>query len=191
MPLSEIGKKQAQLVSDYVVNNLNVHYIYSSELSRAADTISMAAKAFNLPINKNSNFKEIYGGKWEMLTFEEIVNTYGEDFNIWKTNIANSRCTGGESFEEVKVRSFNELKNLAEKHDGKNILIGTHAGVIRALISAINNLSADECNNIGWVSNASLTTVIYSDKKFEIKQIGYDEYLNGLITSLPRNLKED
>lgn len=191
VPLSEIGKKQAELVSDYIINNLKIDLIFSSELSRAVDTISKVAKTFNLPINKNSNFKEIYGGKWEMLTFEQIINLYGEDFWKWQTDISNSRCTGGESFEEVKIRAFNELKMLAEKYDNKNILIGSHAGVIRTLITAINNLSAEECNRLGWVSNASITTITYYNNKFEIKALSYDEYLNGLTTSLPNGLKSN
>ena len=78
-----------------------------------------------------------------MLTFEQIIRDYGEDFMGWRTNIYSSRCTGGESFEEVKIRAFNQLTNIAQSHDGKNLLIATHAGVIRALITEIKNLNPD------------------------------------------------
>ncbi len=187
--LSSIGKQQAQLVSDYILNNLEIDKIFSSTLSRAYDTISKVSEKLNLPINKNSGFNEIRGGKWEMLTFEQIIASYGEDFASWQTNIYDSRCTGGESFKEVMYRTFNELTKVAKNNNGKKILIGTHAGVIRAIITAINNLSSQECNALGWVSNASLTTIIYENEKFEIQSISYDEYLNGLTTSLPKSYK--
>ncbi|MBR3864382.1 MAG: histidine phosphatase family protein [Clostridia bacterium] len=186
--LSAIGEQQAQLVSDYILNNLKIDKIYSSSLSRAYDTISKVGEGFNLPINKNTAFNEIYGGKWEMLTFEQILSNYYNDFICWKTNIYQSSCTGGESFKEVMTRSFNELKKIAQNNEDKNLLIATHAGVIRAIITSIKNLSAEECNSLGWVSNASLTTITYENEKFEIKQASYDEYLNGLSTSLPKNI---
>ena len=67
-------------------------------------------------------------------------------------------------------------------------MLATHAGVSRALICAILNLSNDESNKIGWVSNASITTVIYNNGSFSLEQIGFDEYLNELKTSLPKNI---
>ena len=48
--LSAIGEQQAQLVSDYILNNLKSDKIYSSSLSRAYDTISKVGEGFNLPI---------------------------------------------------------------------------------------------------------------------------------------------
>ena len=186
--LSDIGKQQAKLVSDYILNNLKIDKIYSSSLSRAYDTIFQVGEGFNLPIIKNTAFNEIYGGEWEMLTFEQVLSNYYSDFICWKNNIYESRCTGGEGFKDVITRAYSELKKIAENNNGKNILIGTHAGVIRAIITAIKNLSAEECNSLGWVSNASLTTIIYQNEKFEIKQTSYDEYLNGLSTSLPKNI---
>lgn len=188
MPLSNIGKQQAQLVSDYIIDNLVIDKVYSSQLSRAYDTVLKVANKLNLTIEKIPEFNEIYGGLWEGLPFETILNDYSEEFLKWLTDIANSKCTMGESFNELKERAFKKLKELALACNGKRVLIATHAGTIRSLICAINNLTSKECNDLGWVSNASLTTVVFDNDKFKITSISYDDYLNDLKTSLPKTV---
>ena len=188
VPLSEIGKKQAELVSNYILNNYSVDAIYSSELSLAKNTVIKVSETINLPINTNNSFNEVFGGKWESITFEEIYNKYPNDLLTWLNDIGNSRCTDGESFSELRKRAFEGLKEIAKQNEGKTLVLATHAGVSRALICAILNLSNDESNRIGWVSNASITTVIYNNGSFSLEQIGFDEYLNELKTSLPKNI---
>ena len=73
-------------------------------------------------------------------------------------------------------------------NENKNILIATHAGVIRSLLSSIMNLSDEECNKIGWVTNASITTVKYKDANFTIEKISEDNFLTSLKTQLPKNI---
>lgn len=188
IPLSETGKKQAKAVSEYILQNYKIDAIYSSELTRAKDTVKLVSETLNIPIITNSSFNEIYGGKWEGLTFERIYQLYPNDLTCWLTDILNSRCTEGESFSELSARTVKGLKNLTVDNEGKTVLIATHAGALRSLLSGILNLSASECANLGWVSNASLTTIIYDNGNFSITQKGYDEYLNSLKTALPKNI---
>ena len=49
-PLIEKGFLQAEVVSKYIYDNYKVDAIYSSDLSRAVDTITPLSKACNLPI---------------------------------------------------------------------------------------------------------------------------------------------
>ena len=190
VPLSEIGLRQAECVSAYILNNLKIDSIYSSELQRAKQTISKVAISLNLPIITNPNFNEIWGGKWEGLSFDEINKKFSKDIYVWRNDISNSICTDGESFKELKKRTFSTLKMLAENNlnENKNILIATHAGVIRSLLSSIMNLSDEECNKIGWVTNASITTVKYKDANFTIEKISEDNFLTSLKTQLPKNI---
>ena len=186
--LSKIGEQQAEAVSNYILNNHQIDAIYSSQLSRAKNTIKKVSESLNIPIITNPAFNEVYGGKWEGLKFEEIYNLYTEDFVTWLNDILNSRCTDGESFKQVCQRTSQELKRLAEGNEGKTILIATHAGALRSIVTSLKNLNNEECAKLGWVSNASTTTVIYQDGNFQIQKMGFDEYLNDLKTALPKNV---
>ena len=70
VPLSQIGNQQAELVSNYILQNYTIDAIYSSELSRAKNTVSLVSEKLAIPIITNPSFNEIYGGKWENETFE-------------------------------------------------------------------------------------------------------------------------
>ena len=188
VPLSLIGNKQAELVSNYILQHYTIDAIYSSELQRAKNTVALVSEKLNVPIRTNSSFNEIYGGKWENRTFEEIYEKYPQDLLCWRDNIANSRCTEGESFIDLCKRTINGLKTVAEKHKSGRIIIATHAGATRAILSTLLNLSDEECAKLGWVSNASITTLLYNGENFTVKQISYDEYLSSLKTSLPKNI---
>ena len=188
VPLSETGMKQAELVSNFILENYSIDAIYSSELSRAKDTVKKVSEKLNLPIITNPAFNEIYGGKWENVTFEEIYKKYPEDLLRWRNDIANSKCTEGESFSALRKRTINGLNSLAEKHEGERVIIATHAGATKAMLCTILNLTNEECANFDWVSNASITTVTYNNKTFTVKQFSYDEYLSSLKTSLPNNI---
>ncbi len=187
-PLSQIGKEQGKLVSRYVLENHQIDAIYSSQLSRAQDTIRLVSESLDLPIIADPAFNEIHGGKWEGKTFEEIFKLYKTDLVTWREDIYNSKCTGGESFIEASKRTFSGLEKIAKISDGKTVLIATHACALRSLLTAINQLSAEDCAQMRWVSNASITTVIYENGKFKTTQIGYDEYLKSLKTQLPKNI---
>ncbi|MBR4420373.1 MAG: histidine phosphatase family protein [Clostridia bacterium] len=190
IPLSEIGKKQAQFVCDYILNNFKVDAVYSSELDRAKSTVSQIAEQLNLPLVTIPAFNEIFGGAWEGITFAEIYKKYTVDLLTWLNDISNSKCTNGESFKQLKERAFAGLKTLAEdnKNDGKTLVIASHAGALRAILSVILKLSDKECNELGWVSNASVTTVNYDNGVFTVERLGYDEYLENCKTELPKNI---
>ena len=190
IPLSEIGKKQAQFVCDYILNNFKVDAVYSSELDRAKSTVSQIAEQLNLPLVTIPAFNEIFGGSWEGITFAEIYKKYTVDLLTWLNDISNSKCTNGESFKQLKERAFAGLKTLAEddKNDGKTLVIASHAGALRAILSVILKLSDTQCNELGWVSNASVTTVNYDNGAFTVERLGYDEYLENCKTELPKNI---
>ena len=54
-PLSKVGLEQAQLVSDYIFNTYKVDRVFSSDLSRAVDTIKPFAQKANLEIIKEKD----------------------------------------------------------------------------------------------------------------------------------------
>ena len=189
IPLSELGKKQAQLVCGYLLENYQVDAIYASPLSRACDTVQGVGDALGLPVQKYEAFREINGGEWECQSLEYVAETYAEDFAFWKREIGLARPTGGESFLEVQTRALKGLDELFKAHDGQTILIGTHAGVIRSLQCRFQNLPIAAMKNMPWVTNTSITEVDYDGENFYLHRFCLDGHLAPIAEQSKRKIR--
>ncbi len=184
VPLSPLGHRQAEELKEYLTRRFKIDVIYSSALSRACDTVAPTAAALGLPVIRDAGLKEIDGGKWEGLTNVEIAQKFPADFALWRDNIGLSRCTGGESIRELQQRSIATTKRIAEENDGRTVLIGTHAGFLRAMICYWRGIPLEEMKSTTWVPNASVTEVDYEDGKFRLLQEGEISFLHGDVTRL-------
>ena len=187
-PLSEKGRLQAECTADYIARSYSVDAVYASDLSRAYDTALATARRFSLPVTPCEAFREIFAGKWEGMPFDELPVRYGEDFEVWRGNIGNARCTGGESVRELQVRILDAIRRVAEQNPGKTVVIGTHATPIRVTECALRGRSLDEMHAIPWVSNASVTELAFAEGELTLVSVGESRHLSELQTVLPSNV---
>lgn len=186
--LTELGHKQAKCTAKFIADNYKVDKVYASDLKRAYKTAEYVAEAVGCDVIADKNFREISAGKWEGVKFDVISEKYADAWEKWRTDLGNSRCTGGESVRELGERVINALKKVAEENEGKTIAIGTHATPIRATQCVFGEYGYDRMMEFPWVSNASVTELVYEDGKFALTKIGEDEHLTGLKSSLPANV---
>ena len=189
IPLSELGKKQAQLVCEYVLKNYAVDAVYASPLSRAYDTVEGIGLAAGVPVVKHIAFKEIDGGLWEQKSLEEIARLYPSDFDYWKKEVGLARPTGGETFGEVQSRALKGVLELFEKHDGQTVVVGTHAGVIRALQCRFQGLPMTAMKNMPWVTNTSVTEVDFDGENFYLFKFCEDGHLASIADQIKTKIK--
>ena len=182
-PLCETGKKQAELLKNYF-KNIKIDKIYSSDLSRAYNTILPTAKEHGLEIIKRKELREIYAGEWEGATFDLLIGKYEKDYSLWRTDVSKAFFTGGESVPELAERIKNEFDEIAKTNDGKAVVIATHATPVRALISLIQTGGLDGMQSLGWVPNASVSHIIYENGKFDFLTVAETDHLEGLTTNL-------
>ena len=188
--LSEIGKAQAELTSQYICANEKIDMIYSSDLLRAYNTAAPTAKKLGLEIIPTEELREIYAGEWEGRTTAELAVEFEEDFGVWKNDYANSRCTGGESTAEVYDRVVATVKRLAQKHDGKTLLLSTHATVVRALCAHSLGLTADRTGEIPFTHNASINIFTYEDGKLIPEKMDIVEHLGDIVTGVHKSFNK-
>ena len=177
IPLSELGKKQAEAVCAYLLDTYKIDAIYSSPLSRAYDTIKGVGEALGLPVQKHDGLKEVNGGQWEGLSIAKVKEKYGNDYALWLTDIGNAKATGGEDFMTVQKRALQAIDEFAQKHQGQNVLIGTHAGVLRCLQCRFQNLPITAMRHFSWVANTSVTEVNYDGEAFYLCKFNFDGHL--------------
>ena len=174
--LTDRGHEQAKLLGEYM-KGIDIDAVYSSDLIRAVDTARPFADAKGMKIIQRKNLREIDGGEWEEVLFEDIARDYPKEFGAWKTDFINAVTIGGETTRELADRVYNEIKNIAQENEGKAVAVVFHATAIKAFLE----LAGDKD---GWVPNASVTNVTYENGGFKIVEKGYADFLDGLITVL-------
>ena len=182
VPLDNVGKNQAESVAKFIADNFKVDAIYSSDLSRAYDTVKPLADKLGLEIVKDVNLREVDVGKWQGMLIEDAKNEFPEEFAAYKENVGRSRFPGGESYEEAMNRGKDVIEKIAKENDGKTVVIATHGGIIRTLRAAWNRISLDEIKTIPHVPNASATVVAYDNGKINWIKIGSVEHLDDKTT---------
>lgn len=186
--LTELGKKQADCVINFF-KDINIDKIYSSDLIRARETAQPTAENKNLEIIGRENLREIYAGKWEGLSFDEIDKTYPEMWDIWKkADGENLRIPDGESIGELTERIYSEIKALSEENDGKTLLIATHAVAIRCFTNKVLSRPLSKLCETAWVPNASVSRFVYENGEFKIDFLGNAEHLGELVTAFPKGV---
>jgi alpha-ribazole phosphatase len=132
IPLSESGREQAGLWRERL-SEIEFDAIYSSDLSRCLETAEIIAGPRKIHIlNK---FREISLGEWEGLHRHEVKERFPDE---WKARGMDMgyRPPKGESFNDLNNRVipvFNEIAGSGSQ----NMLLITHAGVIRVILCHI------------------------------------------------------
>lgn len=180
VPLSTLGEKQANAVSEYILNTYKVDVIYSSPLERACNTVKGVADELNLPIIKETDLREFDFGELEGLTLEEIKNNFDNGYSRWAKDPGVVVPNGGESMTHLQERVVKKLKEIAEIEDGKTVLIGSHSSVIRALQCYVQGLPLTKMKNTPWVVNGSIAEINYDGEDFYIFKYGYDGHLKNI-----------
>ena len=185
--LSPLGLRQADALAEGV-RDVHIDLVYSSDLSRAMQTVTPAAREHSLTVQPEPRLREIYAGQWENVTFDGIAERWPEERRLWKTDIGRSCPVGGERVTELYDRVAAILDEIAARHPGKTVLIGTHATPIRATRARLAGTGAVGMADIAWAPNASITTVVYEDGIPRLAEADRVDYLEGIVTLVPSKI---
>ena len=173
--LTEKGFLQAKATANYL-KNIKADKIYSSDLLRAYHTALETAKLKNMPIEKDQNLRELYVGKLEGLTRQELIDNYSDFMQTWRNDIKSTTTDGGESVKDLYDRMVKAVTKIAQDNPDKTILIFSHATAIRSF-SAYCMGGIEHMNGLGWADNASVTKVSYSNGKFNLIEYGKSDFM--------------
>ncbi len=183
--LEEQGLRQAKLTARYVAENYQVDAVYASDLTRASKTAQCLGELLQMPVIKEQGLREIDAGKWEGVSFNEVLVLYPEEFGVWVRDLGSAQCPGGESVRELGARVFKTLTSIAEKEADKTVVVATHATPIRAMQSIVTTGDVRAMKDIPWASNASLTVFTYEGGKWKLVEASIDGHLFDCKTALP------
>lgn len=158
--LSEKGVFEAEQIGQYFFENrIIINHIFSSDLKRCKTTVNAAFPKRKVTFLKE--LREINMGMWDGLTFDEIKSKYPEDFKKRGENISEFIPPQGESFKECEKRAAKIFEFILSSTDG-NVVICSHAGFNRAIISKFLNQNINNIFNIK--QDYGCINIIASDK---------------------------
>jgi broad specificity phosphatase PhoE len=157
-PLSEVGRHQSALLAERLAK-LAPAALYVSDLQRAQETAAPLAEAFNLLPILRTDLREVDIGGWSGKTFDEILAAFPDEVAAWSAGEDIARG-GGERFADLTRRAVAFLDELADRHDGDDVVAVTHGGWIRAAISHVLDLRHNH-PGLGGTANTGITILRY------------------------------
>ncbi|MDT8426495.1 MAG: alpha-ribazole phosphatase family protein [Methyloprofundus sp.] len=128
-PLTAQGWLQMQ---DKLNNATHWDVIISSPLSRCHQFATHVSSNLQRPLISESAFQEINFGDWEGKTAEQIEPQLLSQFYADPVNFS---PPNGEHFNDFQQRILAAWQTLLEAQQGKNLLLITHAGVMRIILA--------------------------------------------------------
>jgi alpha-ribazole phosphatase len=107
---------------------------FSSPLKRCR---KLASELTSKEVHLDDRLQELDFGKWEGQKWDDIES---DRLKEWMDDFVNVACPGGESYREMNERVIEWWDELIEK-DFETVIVVTHAGVIRSLLSHVLGIS--------------------------------------------------
>ncbi len=138
VPLDDVGKMQALRVSQRFSNKA-ISAIYTSPLSRAAETAKTIAGACNRDIILDIRLREYNMGDWTGLTGDEIAaSAPGHHAANHEAQIPN-----GETAQEMRKRVDAFLADVMVRHTSRDTVVAvSHGGTLGMVVAAMLNMPA-------------------------------------------------
>ncbi len=136
VPLNQTGQLQAGQIAQRLSRE-SIHAIYSSDLSRAADT---AQKIINLQkqtpaLQMDSRWRELSFGNWEGMTYKEMSAHSPELFSNWMVDPKNISTPNGETLAQLAERIKSAFEEIKNNHKDQTVLVVAHSGSLQTLLA--------------------------------------------------------
>lgn len=181
-PLTELGVKQAEALGQRLVNS-KVDMIYCSDLKRTVQTAEIINKYVKSSIKIREELREIHMGKFHTQD-EAVIKAENPDFwSIWSSHSHDIPYPEGESGHDVRMRVLKVINEIINQ-DYNRVLVVTHGGVIKVMVSHFLGLGMEKRFKIGAPpEHCGMTVVKYQreDNEFYVHTLNDAAHIEGLV----------
>ena len=185
LPMNANGMEQVENVAQ-ILAGVPFDSVYTSNLERAETTAEIILQN-NCFLERSENnilyphmsvmpsIKELNFGDWEGLTYQEVMEAWPKEFELWGREWKTTRPPHGESFNDFFIRCREGLAQIIEETKGqKNILIAAHNGTFRCMLAAMLDMPIDGTWHFDFEQGA-YTLIEYTDGYFVVRRINSRE----------------
>jgi broad specificity phosphatase PhoE len=133
-PLNEVGRRQARELAELIAGSgVTIGSLWSSDLSRAAQTAQTVGDRIGLQARFDPRLREGNRGDWEGRLFIEIARDDPHGYAAWMRAGAEFRFPGGESLQEHADRVWAALEEIRATGPLPALVV-CHRGSIRTVL---------------------------------------------------------
>lgn len=150
IPLNSKGINEAKALSSKF-KKIYFAVAYSSDLSRASKTTEIVLANKEIEVKLSKALREHFHGSLEGTTLEEQqahkkLKEALEKFYALPTEERwhQSAVPNQETSEQSSTRFINELRAIAVAHPQKNVLVGSHGGIMARLLMKLGYMGMDD-----------------------------------------------
>lgn len=134
--INKLGQQKLEEIKNKI-RCLNVDTVLSSDSKRSWQTAKVIFGNKTYKIIKNPNLREINFGKWEGLTYNQILKRHPRVYKKWLEDPFAADIPQGEKLPHFILRIKNELKKIINLKIDKTVALVTHAGVMRVILNTL------------------------------------------------------
>ena len=185
VPLSQLGRLQVVTLAARLTGQ-QFDAVYSSDLERSHATAAAVAErlAGHPEVRLDPGLREIDVGKLAGLTAEVIQERYPDYLQALSEDSWATQRPGGESMQDLYIRSSKTFHELRERHPGGRILVFTHGGLVRV---AVGLALGEDAGRQAWsrlsVTNSSITRIILGHERGTLLGFNDDAHLEDLLAA--------
>jgi probable phosphoglycerate mutase len=179
IPLSDVGRAQAHAAALALANH-DFSAIYSSDLMRVHQTAEPAARRLALPVVLDAALRERHYGIFESLLYTEVRERFPQQYARFRDKDPDYDFDSGESLRAFFDRSIAAVRRIAAAHNGEQVLVFTHGGVLDMLYRHINALGLSTQRAFG-VPNAGLNWIEIAEHGWRVQSWADTAHLQGAL----------
>jgi probable phosphoglycerate mutase len=135
-PLSSIGRRQAERVADWLLDE-RIDAVYASTMRRAQETAEPFARRIGSPVSLEEGVVEFDRHTSKYVPMEELK---AEDYEAWKAFVEGG-YTAGVDIHQFHATVVNALERLIAAHPSQRIAVFCHGGVINVWTAHVLGLT--------------------------------------------------
>ena len=179
LPLSSLGRRQAQAAAGYIAATWKPDAVYTSPLGRCRETGAAIAAPFRLEPQPIDGLCDIDYGEWQGLTPDQAKECWPNESELWFRAPHIAALPGGETLAAVLSRVTAALRDILQHHPDQTVVMVGHDSVNRVLLlftldlplSRYWHLRQDPCG---------INELILDNGSFVVGSINQTQHLSGL-----------
>jgi broad specificity phosphatase PhoE len=179
LPLTELGRRQAEALSRRIAAQWRPNQIYSSPMGRCRETAAAIARPFGLTPQPAEGLNDFDYGDWQGLTPAEVRGRWAAELDTWYRHPERANVPGGETLQRVLARVAAALHEAIRQHpDGTVVLVG-HDSVNRVVLLHALDLPLSRYWRLQQ-HPCALNEIDFADDGFTIVSVNQTDHLIGV-----------
>lgn len=172
VPLNQTGLAQAEMTGRRIADEWQPAAIYAGPLSRTMRTAEAIGGCCQLAVTLEQRLIDIDYGEWQGLSPDDVRERWPEALSAWYNAPHLARIPGGETLENLRLRTISAVHELAARHHDQTIVLVSHTVVNRIILLGVLGLGnerfwrlrQDTCAiNVFEVEDRTFTLVTMND----------------------------